>query len=94
MRSFTHFSVDAAETIQKRYGLIIWRLTAALSRIYELKDECDYIMMKSTIIKEFGQDVWQRHKKGVKQLLMFKGTFVYDKNVDFRLKNVDFHFII
>jgi hypothetical protein len=50
--------------------------TAALSRIYELKDECDYIMMKSTIIKEFGQDVWQRHKKGVKQLLMFKGTFL------------------
>jgi hypothetical protein len=26
--------------------------TAALSRIYELKDDCDYIMMKSTIIKE------------------------------------------
>ena len=49
--------------------------TAALSRIYELKDDCDYIMMKSTIIKEVGQDVWQRHKKGVKQLLMFKGTF-------------------
>ena len=60
--------------------------TAALSRIYELKDDCDYIMMKSTIIKEFGQDVWQRHKKGVKQLLMFKGTFfvVFRKNVDFR----------
>ena len=34
--------------------------TAALSRIYELKDDCDYIMMKSTIIKEFGQDVCGR----------------------------------
>ena len=34
--------------------------TAALSRIYELKDDCDYIMMKSTITKEFNHSVSQQ----------------------------------
>mgnify|MGYP005652460313 CR=1 FL=1 len=46
----------------------------ALSRIYDLSQNCDYVLVKSLIVKEFGQDVWQRHKGGVQKLLKFQGT--------------------